>query len=452
MKLSSGWINSAYSIDQERLLRRMLSPFVGLDQMVGTIVRGRREPRLHVMGGDLAGVHLLRGQERPKPGAYHIGGAGILLGESIIRTCGETAERYAQLVAEYTRRDEIEYGSYEEMRTRGKNLPSQECFKYFTEVQLAKQSLGLSEFDCDSVFAWVPAFSIPRFTETWVPAQAVFVGYVPKLSAGEPWLYPCMTTGTAVHTTYFAALRNALLELVQIDAAIGFWYTGRQTKTIIMDGAASLVNSLIERTLLGTGITARFCLFDFDIKNVCSVACILESSEGYPEAAVGLGIEFDAIQAMYKAFLEAIGVFQLAKITTVHDSAESGSQNDLSKQPDCLFDLDHNVKYYARPEHKSLLRRCFGCTETVSTANLVNSPSFSDMNCVSRLIAELAYNNIRLFVQDLSWNDIRKLGLKCVRIWSPDLLPMCLPSLPPAKHPRFAAFGEVSTEWPHPYA
>ncbi len=339
MRVNSDWIHSNYSIGQERLLRRMLSPFVGLDQMVGAIVRGRREPRMHVMGADLTGAHLLRGQPRPKAGAYHIGGSGVVLGEAIVRACGETAERYAQLVAEYVMTDEIEYRSYNDMKSLKRPLLPPECFTYFSDAQLMNQSRGLGRFECDSVLAWVRTVSIREFTETWVPAQAVLVGYVPKTQKGEPWLYPCMTTGTAVHSSYTAAFRNALLELVQIDAAIGFWHTGRRTKTIIIDSASSILTGVIKRALQGTGVVARFCLFDGFYESVCTVACVLESSDGYPEAVVGLGIEFDPVQAMYKAFLEAVGVFQLAKITMMHDSAEA-STNRINKQTNNMFDLD----------------------------------------------------------------------------------------------------------------
>jgi ribosomal protein S12 methylthiotransferase accessory factor len=52
---------------------------------------------------------------------------------------------------------------------------------------------------------------------------------------------------------------------------------------------------------------------------------------------------------------------------------------------------------------------------------------------------------------DLTTPDIRDLGLRVLRVWSPDLLTLCLPSAPPLAHPRFGDYGGVGEEKPHPY-
>ncbi|MEO3807282.1 hypothetical protein [Nonomuraea sp. B1E8] len=52
---------------------------------------------------------------------------------------------------------------------------------------------------------------------------------------------------------------------------------------------------------------------------------------------------------------------------------------------------------------------------------------------------------------DLTTRDARALGFTVARVWSPDTLSACLASAPPAAHPRFAAYGGIVRNDPHPY-
>jgi len=89
--------------------------FCGLTPTISFMLRERRGPRFLTAGGDLTGVHFLRGQPRPRRGSYHIGGSGIFPDEALIRTLGESCERYAQLVAAVYLRDSIKMASYDEL-------------------------------------------------------------------------------------------------------------------------------------------------------------------------------------------------------------------------------------------------------------------------------------------------------------------------------------------------
>jgi hypothetical protein len=52
---------------------------------------------------------------------------------------------------------------------------------------------------------------------------------------------------------------------------------------------------------------------------------------------------------------------------------------------------------------------------------------------------------------DLTTGDVRDLGFRVVRLWSPDLLSLPLPSAPPLLHPRFNSYGGATDGAPHPY-
>jgi hypothetical protein len=57
----------------------------------------------------------------------------------------------------------------------------------------------------------------------------------------------------------------------------------------------------------------------------------------------------------------------------------------------------------------------------------------------------------RVFAMDLTMEDTARLGMRVARLYSPDLMCLCLPSLPEAAHPRFRAYGGFRSVEPHPY-
>src|SRR6266852_6379358 len=120
------------------LLERMLSPLCGLDQMIGFLAHAEGEPSFCVAGAELTGVHTLRLQPQPKQGAYHIGGTGVVLEEAVIRSLGESVERYSQLVSEIARRSDIVYRSSAEMRSSHERVVHSDKLIFFRQEQFAE--------------------------------------------------------------------------------------------------------------------------------------------------------------------------------------------------------------------------------------------------------------------------------------------------------------------------
>src|SRR5437867_10066363 len=114
----------------------MLCPLTGLAQEIGFAQRGRLEPRIAVSGGDMTGVHVLRGKPAPREGAYHIGGSGLTYGEVVIRTLGETIERYVQFAPDKPRRFVI--ATVREMLSEGRTVAATDPLRFFSEAQLAR--------------------------------------------------------------------------------------------------------------------------------------------------------------------------------------------------------------------------------------------------------------------------------------------------------------------------
>src|SRR5258708_2779087 len=97
--ISDGDLSTSYST--QRLVGRTFGQLCGLDQQISFLLRTRFGPRIIIGGVELTGMHVVQGQPKPRGvSPYHIGGCGLLLDESLIRSVGETVERYSQLISE----------------------------------------------------------------------------------------------------------------------------------------------------------------------------------------------------------------------------------------------------------------------------------------------------------------------------------------------------------------
>jgi thiazole/oxazole-forming peptide maturase SagD family component len=429
------------------LLRRMVNPLCGLSQGIGFVTRGRHEPRLVVAGAELTGVHVLLGQ--PEAGSYHIGGAGFFLEEAVIRALGETVERYCQLVS-CVGGQEIAVATFDELNAQGRRALALDRLAFFSSGQLATPGFPFEPFEPDASYGWVSMHSLLDGSILLVPAQLVLVGYEVRRREGEPWLTTAVTTGTAAHVDHDRACRNALLELIQVDAAIGHWYGRSDSPEIILDARTRALERLIERGFSRERPMPHFHQLPSADLGAHVVACVMEENAGHvPAVGVGLGADLNLEEAMYKALLEAAGVMQLAKIGLVMESV-SGTTDRVD--PEVIFDLDSNVAYYARPQNAELVRERFSTGGTVMASALSRDSAASPAEDVQRIVADFAGAGHELLGLDLTTRDSAQLGFVTCRVWSPDLLSLCLPSAPPLLHPRFRAYGGVVDRGPHPYA
>ena len=421
----------------------MSGSFTGIAQQMGAVARGRNEPRLCVIGGEMTGVHELTHRAPPPPGSYHIGGCGLTFQDAVIRTLGETVERYASFVSAAHPRGRAVRCSYQELVSRdGGPILVPDRLRWFTDEQLQRPGFPCARFDADAMTGWVEARSLLSGRACWVPAQEAFPGYV-----GQPNEYrfvPGVTTGSAAHTRLDLALRNALLELVQIDAAMGHWYSTGQAVPIGSDGRTSALDRVIHSRLPTRAQRPRFFWLPSADLPGFAVACLVES-DAEPRVGIGLGCDLRLDRAMAKAFLEGAAVAELAKVILFRHRVR-----DVRPRGADLYDLDENVGYYA-DENRDLLGERFTDRAPLAPSRLPPDRAGQPLDDVEHLIAGFAGSEKELVVLDLTTPDVAELGFVALRTWSPDVLTLCLPSAPPLEHPRFAAYGGAVDVGPHPY-
>jgi thiazole/oxazole-forming peptide maturase SagD family component len=426
----------------ERLARRIVSPLCGLDTQIGFVLPGRGEPRCVVAGATLTGVHRQIGGE---PGSYHIGGTGLTRHEALVRAVGETVERHAQLTACAAGLVPVEFTTASALRAAGHDVLDPADLAWYSTEQYAAPGFPFQPPAPDAGYGWVSARVSPGGSVLRIPAQLVLVGYHRHAHAGEAWLTAAVTTGTATHRTRQAAARSALLELIQVDAAMGHWYGDRVAPRIRLGGRLGVVARIVSRHVPPGRASVSFHHLAAPGFGVPVVACVLRSPPPrLPAAVVGLGCDLTAAGACYKALLEAIGVWHLAKLGL----AGAGPPPAPVAVGPGIFDLDSNVTHYARSHDDDTLAAKFPADDVIGSQDLPADPPNAGPQS---LVAAFAATGLRLVEMDLTTGEGQELGLVTQRWWSPDLLPLAMPSAPARAHPRAHVYGGFRHDRPHPY-
>ena len=455
MQLTIGIPNLDSDPQVARLLRRTLSPLCGLDQAITALLRVSFGPRFTICGAELTGAHVIAGQPAPQGVApYHIGGTGYFLDEALIRSIGESVERYSQVVSERFMRESIRVLPFRDLASTGIRTLPESAFALFTAEQMSAPGFPFSAFHPDMPLGWVRCLSLSRDDEVWAPAQMILVGYSAKSNLGEQRIAPAVTTGTAAHTRPDAALRNCILELCQIDAAVGHWYSSAVASRIRLDDRTAAISRLVARCFPALYPVPEFYYLPSPDLPAHVTACIVRAPSGQvPASSVGLGSDLVLARSMYKALLEAVGVAGLSRYNLLDLAADTDRETwrpiDIDSRS--LFDLDTNVAYYGLTEMAGALDGKFAPGDLVAAADLPPDVAYPGNDEIRHLVNSFTGTGKELLFLDLTAPDIRQLDFYSFRLWSPDTLSLPLPSAPPLAHPRMRAYGGGVPSMPHPY-
>lgn len=439
------------SVYVRRLEQSVYSPLCGLLTGMGFITRGRHDARVHVASGELTGVHLLCGNDiPPRPGSHHLGGFGIVPFEGQVKLLGEAVERYAGYSWAVAHASRVRFCSYQELIKASEPTLPASAFRPFTARQFEQPEFPFVPFDPEQVIGWLPVPSLAGpASRCWVPAQQFLLGYV--LGPTERRFWPAVTTGTAVHPDPDQALRAALEELTQIDAAIGHWHGRFDSVRIRRDRRTAALDRLIDQSMWQEAPRPEFHLLPSPDLPGFAVVCLLRApGTAMPRVVCGLGSGTGLVRSMYRAFLEAIGVQRLANWVLIEHAIADREEGE-SGSPLPFYDLDSNVGYYASAAGAALVEDRFGTAADADATDLMPDTVAGPRDTVRSITSAFTDSGKRLFWTDLTTRDIRSAGLTAVRAWSPDTIMLPLPSAPPAAHPRFDDYGGFARQDAHPY-
>ncbi len=424
-------------------MQKTLSPLCGINREIGFVSRSKNDPKLIITGGDLVGVHTILKRPDPGRGGYHVGGTGNFKEEAMIKNLGESLERYAQLISDYIIAFPKRFCSYRDLERENERVIDKKNLQHYAEEQLSRPNFLFKRFDEDQSLSWVKLPSVIHKESIWVPTQFVFLGYNVDYGRNEPWLTSAVTTGTAVHPIAEIACKSSLLEIIQIDAAMGHWYSSQVAQEIVFDERVAVFKTYLDKTLPPHSVKPRFYwLPNADLPGF-TTACIFENTTGgLPMIAIGLGCEANLNESLHKSFLEGHGVVGLARLNIMKMQGQE-NQN--------FHDLDSNVVLYALGKNKELIHRKFSREKKIKASSLPKDMTGDTKEICKTLVRAFEQTGKELFITDLTSMEAKQCDLFVTRAWSPDLLPLCLPGCVQKQNPRFKDYGGVTHEEPHPY-
>ena len=437
--------SAAPGVHVSDLAGRVYSPLCGILTDVTRLVRGRYGPQVLLYSGELTGVHLWSDRPDPPPGSFHLGGFGLHRSEALVKLLGEAVERYSGYGVVAAGRFGVRRASHAELVAEQAPTLAATDFEWFRADQLATPDFPFNSFSPDVPLGWIEVSALLDGHKALIPAQLFLLGYVP--GADEPWLQTAVTTGTAVHPLPGRALQSALEELVQVDAAIGHWHGRTPSLRILADRRTAELDRVIARHTWKHAPVPEFHLLPSPDLPGFTVACLMRAAgEAVPRIAVGLGAGAVLQRAMYRAFLEAVGVAWLAAWVQIRDAGQQDQAGVANP-----YDLESNVGFYAGTDGAAVVQARFAHCQDIAASDAPPDGRDDPRSVVSRLSEAFLASGKRVYHADLTTADVRRLGLSAQRVWSPDLLALPLPGAPQLAHRRFAAYGGACRDDPHPY-
>jgi ribosomal protein S12 methylthiotransferase accessory factor len=433
------------------LLSKTVSRICGVNQEAGFFHKGSTDFNLVTTGVELTGIHELLNRVDPGFGGYHIGGMGLFQNEALIKGLGESLERYSQLIGFYTvqKKFETRFCTQLQLMEKGQTSIDEKFLNVFLKEQYLHPSFPFEKFERDSPLLWICVKEYFSKRPMWIPAQFVVLGYNVNQGLGEKPLFSAVTTGTAVHSSPQKAILNSVLELSQIDAAMGHWYGNSPSFQIKMDASTKTLSKIISDRLGKCDCELFFTWLPSSDLPITSVACTIKRENSIPKIAIGLGCDMNVELAMYKAFLEAAGTSDLAKVSLLYDNYSPPKTSTIDSSS--MYDLDSNVLHYAKGSDQDIIHKKFIHLPHIQASDIPSLTSNSVENDLKLLVSAFEKTHKNLFFMDLTCNEMDCLNLYSSRVWSPELLSLSLPSAAHQAHPRYNSYGGISYRYPHPY-
>ena len=369
--------------------------------------------------------------------SYHLNGYGVLHNEAFSSFLGESAERFTfaslyKLIQPY-----IITFSYREMVEKYgvDNVCSLKLLNgYHTPNQ--------KEYFLDETnnIQWVEMNSLIYPGEkTYIPLQCVVSNDGLICKDEVQFMPPAVSTGTACHESFIKSLENAVIEYLQIDSFNLWWYGGMKGKEKKID-LTKLLKTCFEKNNINDFISnfdIKLTDISFD-KDIYVYVCeIFSKNPNLPKYTVGVQGGTDEIKTIYRSIMEGLAVLEY----NMHlPWIDNNKYNRIKKNHKPIYNLDDNV----------ILCSKYGKEKNVKHTNefflkTSHSKSLKPISSLKKISKYACYLNVTL-------PDFYGLNFYVSRICIPELLPMCLPSLPPKHHLRYINTGGIYNEFPHPLA
>lgn len=373
---------------------------------------------------------------------YHLSGYGTKYNETLSSFLGESSERYSFSLLYENIKKNVVYSSYSDIVRNYQN----DLVLDLSLINVYYEKFDNQHFITNhDLLSWIPLISLFNpDKKVFIPLQ-MFVLFDDIIFKDEKkFLKSAVSTGTASHETFEKSLKNALIEILQIDSYNLWWYGGVEGESINVD-----VQEKIKSWFDSESVFAFLDIFDvhftdisFD-KSIPIVICEIFAKAqnlNIPKYTVGVQGGMDIINCLYRSFFEALTVLEYSLSVVWNDSSRfKNIQNVLQDMK--IDNLDDNVIYFAKYGLQNLRKK---------RSFIFNRPNKA--KSLSDLVESISHISKYACYLNITSAEFFNKNTVVSRAIVPELLPISLPSFPPHQHPRYKKIGGVLNNVPHPMA
>ena len=378
---------------------------------------------------------------------YHLGGFSLLAENSFIRAEGEAIERYSHIMAEAKLRKQIICSSYLELKATGKKVCPLKYINVYSDEQLS--NIRLPNFtrkyiDEKDNIEWICCKSIYNNEPVYIPAQMFFLM---SSNQTEKRYFMSVSTGTAAHKTMEKALENALMEYLQLDSMMLSWYVYGKMQRI------SRVGETIQKLLDDIRYLKEYEVIFIDMsldKPVYVIGCFIRNKlKKYPYFAFGMQADIDLEKAMYRSFMEGYANI-CPRLATRSEGEKINFSQLLDKmKKNQIYNLNDNTDFYLSENGIDIIDKWLEKILTDEKGKKTTK-KYAHKNVLNEIIYYLSGISEYACYFDITSEEYKEDNWFVIRTIIPELLPLCMPSLPYENHPRVLENGGVKNRCIHP--
>lgn len=322
-------------------------------------------------------------------------------------------ESLERMASESPQKSRVTRGTFSDLRAKGAINPN--SLGLHSPEQYALPGFLFSPFDVHRDYDWVEAYSLTEDRRKLVPASYAFYEHASHLPASERFVYE-VSNGCAVGSTYEEAILHGLLEVVERDAFLLWWYSQTRVQEI----------KVPRKTLAGyrqdTGMNVR--VFDITTEFGIPVALTVGVAAGreVPKIALAAGAHLDFNEATKRALSELAGTSAGVRRRLLdHETAERARM--LSQRPTSVTEMeDHSLLFstsygeralafqlHGAPRYAGVDGRAGGRHETVTDGSLTG---------------RIGKAGLEVIIVDQTTEVMSALNLRCVKVIVPGCMPM----------------------------
>lgn len=386
----------------------LLKGLRGISEEVGIISHTVRLPRMHsdprilnygIWPSDTTQINGEKFEGRS-------GASGVEWATAILSTLGETFERYAP--AFFTAEDAVK-SSFNKLNKNAINPSKYALFHPKQYEYYRKVNYNLYPFTNDLEVTWVPGYNLIEGKEVYIPAQFIYMPF----KRDKQYVTAGNSTGLAAHTNLYAAILNALYEVIERDSFVMTWMNNLvPDKIVISEDVKSFIDERFPHYY-------EWHFFDitYDLKVPTTFGICKGRTEYGSFIAVGSatrGTFGDSLRRVIMEIGQTVPYFRWL----LEERKDWEPDNDFNK---ILTFSDHSIFYLKRKDLWHVFDEWINEKPTKSiTFNECSKISITDkIRQILKIFSDKKYSVV---FKNISTPDIRQLGYYAVKIFVPELL------------------------------